>query len=111
MHEYGKIAVKISSYFDSLAHQFLSDEESLFRHETGVISFVYLIVLNCKSLLSPFNTNLRSGVCLGGKLSPFSDISQNLTLEERTLHKIRHEKNRLFAKFNIRKTDSSQNST
>ena len=27
-------------------------------------------------------------VCLGGKLSPFSEISQNSTLEKQTLHKI-----------------------
>ena len=42
---------------------------------------------------------LKTGVCLGGKLSPFSDISQNSTLEKR-----------LFTKFNVRKTNSSQNS-
>ena len=41
-----------------------------------------------------------AGVCLGGKLSPFSDISQNSTLEKQTLHKIQYEKNRLFTKFN-----------
>ena len=51
-----------------------------------------------------------AGVCLGGKLSPFSDISKNSTLEKRTLHKFHYEKNGLFAKFILRKTDSSPNS-
>ena len=34
---------------------------------------------------------LEAGVLLGGKLSPFSDTSQNSTLEKQTLHKIQHE--------------------
>ena len=41
-----------------------------------------------------------AGICLEGKLNPFSDISQNSTLEKRTLHKIQYEENRLFTKFN-----------
>ena len=40
-----------------------------------------------------------SGVCLEGWLSPFW-----------TYHKVQYEKNELFTKFNVRKTDSSQNS-
>ena len=39
----------------------------------------------------------------------FLDISQNSTLEKQTFHKIQCKKNRLFIKFNKRKTDSSQN--
>ena len=42
-----------------------------------------------------------TGVCLGGKLSPFSDISQNSLLEKQTLHKIQCQKKELFTKFNI----------
>ena len=38
-----------------------------------------------------------SGVCLEGWLSPFW-----------TYHKVQYEKNELFTKFNVRKTDSSQ---
>ena len=52
----------------------------------------------------------NAGVCLGRKLSPFSDISQNSMLEKQTLHKIQYKENELFTKFNIRKTDFSQNS-
>ena len=62
-----------------------------------------------------------SEVCLGGKLSLFSGISQNSILKKSTLHKIQYQKNRLlrefnirkmdsFAKFNFRKADSLQNS-
>ena len=51
-----------------------------------------------------------TGICLGGKLSPFSDISQNSALEKQTFHKIQYEKNALFIKFNMRKMHSSQNS-
>ena len=51
-----------------------------------------------------------SGVCLGEKWSPFSDISQNSTLKTRSFHKIQCEENRQFTKFNVRKGDSSQNS-
>ena len=51
-----------------------------------------------------------SGVCLGGKLGPFSGISQNSTLEKRTIFKIQYEKNRFFTKINMRKIDSLQNS-
>ena len=49
-------------------------------------------------------------VCVGGKWSPFSCISQNSILEKCTLHKIQSEKNELFIKLNVRKTDFSQNS-
>ena len=56
------------------------------------------------------NEVLKTGVCLGGKLSLFSDISQNSILEKQTLHKIQYEKNGLFIKFNMRNMDSSQNS-
>ena len=42
-----------------------------------------------------------SDVCLGTKLSPFSDISQNSVLEKQTLHKIQCEKNKLFTKLII----------
>ena len=48
------------------------------------------------------------GVCLDGKLSSFLNISQNSISEKQILHKIQYRKNRLFTKFNIRKTDSSQ---
>ena len=41
------------------------------------------------------------GVCLGGTLNPFLDISENLILEKRTRHEILYQKNRLFTKFNI----------
>ena len=44
--------------------------------------------------------NRKTGVCLGGKLNPFSDISQNSVWEKRTLHKIQYEENGLFTKFN-----------
>ena len=53
----------------------------------------------------------RAGVCLGGKSSPFSAISQNSMLEKWTLHKIQCKKNGLFTKFNTKKKDSSQNVT
>ena len=43
------------------------------------------------------------GVCLEGKLSPFSGISQNSILKKRTLHKIQYQKNGLFTKFKILK--------
>ena len=42
-------------------------------------------------------------------MSPFSDISQNSTLEKQILHKIQYEENGLFTKFNIKKMDSLQN--
>ena len=51
-----------------------------------------------------------AGVCLEGKLSSFSDISQNSILEKRTLHKIYYQKNEHFTKFISRKIDTSQNS-
>ena len=57
----------------------------------------------CIFVTFSFQSSLRcdkAGVCLGRKLSPFSDISQNSTLEKQTLHKIQYEKNRLFTKFN-----------
>ena len=41
------------------------------------------------------NSETFSGVCLARKLSPFSDISQNSTLEKQTLHKTQYEKNTL----------------
>ena len=56
------------------------------------------------------NNSDAGGVYLGEKLSSFSDISQDSLLEKETLHKIQCEKNGLFAKFNVRKTDFSQNS-
>ena len=48
---------------------------------------IYTITLGKINQRCPFHY-YYTGVCLGGKLSPFSDISQNSTLEKRTLHKI-----------------------
>ena len=62
----------------------------------------------------PALQNMVIGGLSRGKLSPFSDISQNSISENRTLHKIQCEKNRILNKiqqekkrilhkFNIRK--------
>ena len=50
-----------------------------------------------------FSLNIRTlelaGVCLREKLRPFSDISQNSTLEKRTLHRVQHAKNGLCEEY------------
>ena len=72
----------------------LNLEIKLFFH---LLSFSQASSTECKSSCE------LPGVCLGGKLSPFSDISQNSKLEKQTLHKIHYKKNGLFTKFSIRK--------
>ena len=74
-------------------------------HKTVNIKYVPLLTTCLK-----INRKQTSGVCLGGKLSPFSVISQNLIIEKRTLHKIHYQRNGFFKKFIVRETDSLENS-
>ena len=75
----------------------------------NIFSFYGIVakmIINCIFLCYCFVSTEKyflffaTGVCLGGKFRPFSDISQNSMLEKRSP-----------IKFNLRKTVSSQNST
>ena len=61
----------------------------------------YILIFVCSFVLLTWYTKLK--VCLGRKLSQFSDISQNSILEKQSFHKIQYENKGLFTKFNSRK--------